>query len=551
MKKLFFIIFTSFFIQILSMTAFASNTDFDDIPKGHWAYEYVNQMRSLNITQGVGNNKFGAGQGITKAEFTAFVCKLMNYKIASPVAGSFSDNMDKSEWYFPYVETALNYGIITAENGRFYPLSNITRQEMAIMIIRALSLDELAKGLNKDGSPFYDVTENAGYITIAKDLGIVAGMLDNSFMPNAPATREQSAVMIIEMHRIILKGTKDINGFYAIKSNGQKDVISALDYTSFGWARLEAGAGDIFLNITSQNANEYRIPDGFSDPYGMAKEKLILVSVKDEDSRTIINDTGLRQKAAVLIGDALNNGIAYNGNTLTFDGVVIDFETLKNSDSKNNFNAFLRDLRSIVGTKKIFTAVHPERRTGLEYYNGYDFKTIGELSDKVILMAHDYNPKKLTPEEMAQNLTTTPLSPINEIYYALKAITNQYTGVSDKSKIMLQLSFGTCQWKSINNKITNETPFTPDYDALISRIKADPSTEIKYSKTYESPYIVFKNTLDGTDNIIWYEDTRSIGAKLKLARYFGIEDISLWRLGTIPDYDKEYYLNVKDYLFSN
>ncbi|WP_250229148.1 S-layer homology domain-containing protein [Anaeropeptidivorans aminofermentans] len=551
MKKLFFIALTAFLIQILSITAFASNTDFDDIPKGHWAYEYVNKMRSLNITEGVGDNNFGAGQSITKAEFTTFLCKLMNYEISSPETGSFSDNMDKSKWYFPYVETALNHGIITSENGQFFPLTNITRQEIAIMIIRALSLDELAKGLNKDGSPFHDVTENAGYITIAKDLGIVSGMGDNSFMPAAQATREQAAVMMIGMHNIMLKGTKDINGFYAIKSNSQKDVISMVDYTSFGWARLEAGAGDIFLNITSQNNNEYRIPEGFSDPYGMAKEKLIFVSVKDEDSRAIINDTALRQKAAVLIGDAVNNGITHNGNTLTFDGVVVDFETLKGSETKNSFNSFLRDLRGIVGNKKIFTAVHPERRTGLEYYNGYDFKTIGELSDKVILMAHDYNPKKLSADEMEQNLTTTPLSPINEIYYALKAITDKSTGVSDKSKIMLQLSFGTCQWKSINNKIINETPFTPDYDALISRIKTDPSAEIKYSKTYESPYIVFKNTLDGTDNIIWYEDTRSIAAKLKLARLFGIEDISLWRLGTIPDYEKEYYLNVKEYLFNN
>ena len=41
---------------------------------------------------------------------------------------------------------------------------------------------------------------------------------------------------------------------------------------------------------------------------------------------------------------------------------------------------------------------------------------------------------------------------------------------------------------------------------------------------------------DNLDYIIWYEDSRSITAKIDLAKMFDIEQISVWRLGNIPNY---------------
>ncbi|HOM41903.1 MAG TPA: hypothetical protein PK481_00030 [Bacillota bacterium] len=60
--------------------------------------------------------------------------------------------------------------------------------------------------------------------------------------------------------------------------------------------------------------------------------------------------------------------------------------------------------------------------------------------------------------------------------------------------------------------------------------------------------MTYYNSSDGTDNIIWYEDARSINAKVQLAKLFGINGISLWRLGNIPDFEdtegNESYLDV-------
>src|SRR5690606_29745112 len=120
--------------------------------------------------------------------------------------------------------------------------------------------------------------------------------------------------------------------------------------------------------------------------------------------------------------------------------VVIDFEGLKGERLKKGLNEFLRKLRAELEPKgkKLLVAVHPlmHSKRSVSSYDGYDYRTIGELADRVILMAHDYGAKRLTQAEADRGVTLTPLTPIEDVYYALQAITDPVSGVQDKSRIM-------------------------------------------------------------------------------------------------------------------
>lgn len=48
-------------------------------------------------------------------------------------------------------------------------------------------------------------------------------------------------------------------------------------------------------------------------------------------------------------------------------------------------------------------------------------------------------------------------------------------------------------------------------------------------------YISYIDESTGIENIVWYENSQSVMEKVKLAKLFGIEGISLWRLGQIPN----------------
>ena len=70
-------------------------------------------------------------------------------------------------------------------------------------------------------------------------------------------------------------------------------------------------------------------------------------------------------------------------------------------------------------------------------------------------MAHDYEPKgSITKSDVMLYLKNPAfvdsLAPASRIEKGIQALTNQETGIQDLKKIILQISFGTAQWKFPN-----------------------------------------------------------------------------------------------------
>ena len=74
-------------------------------------------------------------------------------------------------------------------------------------------------------------------------------------------------------------------------------------------------------------------------------------------------------------------------------------------------------------------------------------------------------------------------------------------------------------------------------------------TEINYSDTYRNPYAWY-STEDGKRILIWYEDSRSVKDKIELARMFGINSISIWRIGEITNAGADIYMDIWDTILS-
>jgi hypothetical protein len=510
-------------------------TRFSDVPPGHFAYTQIHRLSELGITQGVGNNLFGVGRTITRGEFVTFLVRLMGWEIVKPAQGSFIDNMNPAHNFYGTIETALLHGAINKDNDYFRTDDPITREEMAIMIVKTLGYDTLAGQLDSLGKPFDDVTKNYGYITIAKDLGITAGTGPNTFNPDGLATREQAAAMMIRMYDKLNTPMEDLHAFYAISSASQIDKFSQLDSVSFGWARLEYDekTKQVFINTDGAD-NEYYIPTGYAGVLEKAANnnvsRQLMFFVKDQSiidpntSKTvklaeyIVTHPEIRKQVIKTMVDMVNE-TEKHGSSFSFDGMVSDFEGFKGETLKLSYNTFLTELKGELAktNKKL-----------------YDYRTIGEIADRVILMAHDYDAVSLTEDEMLRGYTDTPVTPLDEVYYALKSITDPVSGVRDHAKIWLQLSMDTVQWKLKDGKVINSIPYHPSYNQLIQRFLT--GVKLNYSEYSQNPYAVFFNNEDGTDNIIWYENQRSIAEKIKLAKLFGIKGISLWRLGNIPEH---------------
>ncbi len=535
----------------LTARAAVTAEPFTDVPSSHWSYETVHRLRELNITQGIGNNKFGLGLTITRGEFITFLVRLMGWDLVKPTKGSFLDNMDPSKFYYAPIETAYAHGIIKkADYSRANSL--VTRDEMAIMIVRTLGYETLAGQLDTLEKPFSDVTRYNGYIAIGKDLGIITGVGNNKFDPASNATRDQAAAMMVRMYDKLNKPLEELHAFYAISSASQIDKFSQLDSVSFGWARLEYDdvSKQVTIN-TDGGSNEYYIPTGFAEVLNKAEanqaSRQLMFAVKDQkvtDPSTnktvplaeyIITTPEVKKQVISGMASMVNLTEKY-GFSASFDGVVSDFEGFKGKALAEAYNAFLAELKAELDKtgKKLYVAVQPRGKPGQSYFDGYDYKTIGELAHRVILMAHDYDATSLTFDEMKNGYTDTPVTPFDEVYYALKSITDSVSGVQDRSKIWLQLNMDTVQWQLSGGKVINQYPYHPTYDQLYNRFLSGAS--LYYSGLSQNPYAKYTNSETGIDNVIWYESQQSIAAKIKLAKMFGITGLSVWRLGAVPEY---------------
>ena len=558
-KKLSFILALSMLITFIPVTAMAESGGYTDIPADNWSVGVVGAARDYGLMEGVDDGVFGFGSVITKAQFIAVLDRMFGWELVSPEIPTLSA-VTEDQWFYPYVETALKHNVIDSAQ-TFNPEDPITREEMAVMLVKGLGYDSLAQSVASFGSPFTDVTNNIGYITIARDIGMTKGTGPATFSPSLTAKREEAAAMLVRVYEKYISKTDWVHGFYAISSYSQKELTENMDAVSAGWSRMSFSADrGAYLNTTSANSNEYNIPAGYEDIVSYWKEngtKTHLSVYMDTSAKTetaagnidicsaILLDGVQRTKAVGAIVNELTvkyDTIGYN----PYSGVTIDFEGMKGSALKEGFNAFLTELSAALKPldKTLYVTVQPPSSDG-SYYDAYDFRTIGQLADKVILMAHDYNgttmPDHLMGSEYYRN---TPVTPFASVYYALKTITDENTGVQDPSKIALAISFSSVGWELEAGKLVSTESVRPATATIYTRLAG--GAVMGYSDVYRNPYITY-TTEEGKDIFLWYEDERSVKDKIELARLFDIKGVSIWRLGIIPDHsDAGLYYNVME-----
>lgn len=513
------ILLLSSFLPTFADTAFNGKID-----ETHWAYSLAQSLEARKIL--LEDDPYQLGEAITYNQFVSLLNRIdSSFEIPK---------LDKDK--------------------------TITRQEAVVVIAGLYHYDSIIKDLAKFSLPYTDVNSHIAEYKMALDFGIITPSSNGRFRPNDSLKFEEALAMIYHVDRLHLAKPEALGTYYAISSYSQIDMIKDVNYVIYGWSRLEysAATNQILLNSTSENKNEYKVPLGYSEAITAADKanakKYLMVSLKDDiitiDNKSVKLSDYIFQSTDNLdkVVSKIVVNVENNAQDIPYDGVLIDFEGFKGQDKAKQFNLFLSSLKVRLDfyNADLLVAVQPVRKAGIAYYDGYDFKSIGRLADYVILMAHDYAAKQLTQDEMDAGMSITPLAPINEIYYALEAITDSDKGVQDKSKIIIQFSMDSAQWKLQDGKIINSRPYTPTYSAIADRIKK--GEEPTYSTDLESPYLVYYNEEDQTRNMIWYEDSRSIDAKIDLSLKFGIKNFSFWRLGTIPNDDSVAYFDIWNHI---
>ena len=121
--------------------------------------------------------------------------KLSVFVNDTDAVSSFSD-VNKNDWYYSYISTAKNLGIISGyQDNTFRPNDIVTRQDMALII-----KNDRFKGESAPVPSFTDLQDISNYesdaVGVLYSKGVINGMGDGTFKPKNPATRAQAAQMI-------------------------------------------------------------------------------------------------------------------------------------------------------------------------------------------------------------------------------------------------------------------------------------------------------------------------------------------------------------------
>jgi hypothetical protein len=196
---------------LLGETKTANNTNMnyaDTADISPWALPYVDQAAVFGLMEGVGAADGGAARfeperKVTRSEFAAILLRLLGVEPAASQASPFAD-VAPDDWFSGVVGAAVKLGIVNGVSDTvFAPDRPITREQMALMLARALKLEAPATAAGS-GVEFADAADIDVSALPAIRVVAAAGLMDGAdagrFLPQEAATREMAAAVAVRAY---------------------------------------------------------------------------------------------------------------------------------------------------------------------------------------------------------------------------------------------------------------------------------------------------------------------------------------------------------------
>ncbi len=175
-------------IMIVGSFATVSAADYKDVDSTNSYAKAIKVLSGLNIAKGDDEGNFNPTNDVKRSEMVAFVCRAMGEEdIATASASNAFSDVAANHWAAGYIAWGVNRGIVNGMgDGTFAPDAPVSYQDAVVMIMRALGYDRIAQRAENGGYP-------TGYLKLASQYGVLK---DAGYDNQAAATREIIAQLI-------------------------------------------------------------------------------------------------------------------------------------------------------------------------------------------------------------------------------------------------------------------------------------------------------------------------------------------------------------------
>jgi spore germination protein len=228
------------------------------------------------------------------------------------------------------------------------------------------------------------------------------------------------------------------------------------------------------------------------------------------------------ERAAALLSDEsmqakLLDAAAANIQAKGYAGLDIDFEFIPGSAAKNYalFVASARERLAPLG-KSVTVALAPKTSASQKglLYEGHDYALLGSAADYVFLMTYEWG------YTYGEPMAVAPLPNVRAVLdYALTEI--------PPTKIFIGIPNYGYDWKLPYEKGKTRAQSISNERAVM--IAAQYASSIEFDETAKAPYFYYTDEYDSA-HAVWFEDARSVRAKLALVAEYALRGAGYWNL---------------------
>ncbi|MHB1152687.1 MAG: glycosyl hydrolase family 18 protein [Eubacteriales bacterium] len=216
------------------------------------------------------------------------------------------------------------------------------------------------------------------------------------------------------------------------------------------------------------------------------------------------------------VWDTLIDNVLINIRQKGYYALDIDFEFLGAANAAN-YAAFVGLTRNRLNSQgyPVLVALAPKTRVDQPgiLYEGHDYRALGNAANTVLLMTYEWGYTFGPP--MA-------VSPIKQVSAVIEFALTQI----DNNKIFLGISNYGYDFTLPYVQGESKAPSLSTIEA--NALAAQYNAVIIYDEEAQAPY--FRYYVNGTQHIVWYEDVRSLQARLQLLKQYDLRGALYWNL---------------------
>jgi N-acetylmuramoyl-L-alanine amidase len=210
------------FTVLAPSPAAARSTGFPDVGKSHVGYDAIKFLSEAGVISGYASGKFGPDDTLKRGQAIKILVRWQGV----PTSTATCPFQDLDDTYRAYVRTAYAKGWVAGfGDNAFQPYAPLTREQMAIVMVRAMGWEDEAESLSSAEvsstlAGFSDRDQISAharpYLAIAIKKGLFLGSTDGRLTPQSGITRAQFCLVVVRAElstRAVIGDVRSSSGY--------------------------------------------------------------------------------------------------------------------------------------------------------------------------------------------------------------------------------------------------------------------------------------------------------------------------------------------------